>query len=425
MLISLQDRLIHRLSLFSALLFFPMVAMSQNLIPNHSFEQVRANATCERPDVAFVNVSNWYSLNATPDFFQASCDFNDNEFVFWDSNVKASEGFNFAGLWSRWNSDETYKTEGISVEISESLAPGETYELSFKVLNKGEFQGLTASCIMMPRKHIDIYLSEDSIKIVNNFSNGTASTDATKAAIIRSQEISGDGTEDWTTVSTCFTAQGGERFIGIILPLGDFGDLPPCAASMGTSGVFRSFYYLLDEVNLEILSTDLRKDTLICEGEVFAADLHKIFPEGILDQASFEWDDGGNEAFRNLDENRKYEIVAVTNCGNIPLELTINSEACSSNIYVPNIFDPTSSDINSQLRPLNIDLENISNYQFNIYDRWGSRLFSSSDPTQGWTGISQNQETPQGSYIWQFTFDTIELNQSVRKQDFGTFTLIR
>lgn len=408
-----------------SLLFASAPIASQNLIPNPSFEETIPNAICERPDVSFGNLENWYSLNLNPDFFSMSCDFDEADFIYWDESNMASEGSNYIGLWSRWNSDQTYKTEGVAVELSSPLIAGETYLLEMKIINRGEFQGLTASCILKPRKHIDIYLSQDSIKIENNFADGSASTVATRAGLIQSEAITSEETEEWSTVSICFSAVGGEKFLGIILPLGDFGDLPDCAASMGTSGVFRSFYYFIDEVSLTNLSTDISADTLVCAGQEISVELNDIFDNEFLSEAEFEWDDGINGGFRVVTELRNYRINALTNCGNVPLALNVSTENCSSEIYFPNIFDPTLTDINSTFIPMNLDQNSITNYQFSIYDRWGSRIFNSTDPTLGWDGISQNRETPPGNYVWQISFETIELNERVKKLESGSFTLVR
>ena len=399
--------------------------IAQNLIPDPGFEQTITNATCERPDVGFKNLDLWYALNLNPDFFNSSCDFDEIDFIYWSESTVAKEGSNYIGLWSRWNSDETYKSEGIAIELSEPLQSGVTYEIAMQVYNRGEFQGLSGSCILKPQKHLDIYLSSDSLRIINNFSNGTAMASEERAASLMSDDITGQESEDWQKISTCFTAKGGEQFLGIVMPLGDFGNLPSCAATMGTSGVFRSFYYFLDDIQLIPLSTNFVIDTLVCEGDKFAANLTELFDSDLLDQAAFEWEDGSSGGFRVLEDAQDYIINAVTNCGNIPLNLRILSEACNNDVFVPNIFDPSSDNENKVLKPLNIQKDQISNYKFIVYDRWGSKIFESNDPLIGWDGLYQKDEISQGNYIWQISYATTELNQQVNKEMSGSVLLIR
>lgn len=396
----------------------------QNLIPNASFEDEIPSAMCARPDASFGNLANWYGLNLNPDFFSPSCDFDDADFIYWDQSTTASSGSNYIGLWSRWNSDETYKSEGIAVELNEALLPGETYVLEMQVVNRGEFQGLSAVCILKPNKHIDVYLSEDSIKIDNNFSEGTAFTTTPRAAVIQSDVITSAETDGWETVSVCFTAQGGEKYLALILPLGDFGNLPSCAATMGTSGVFRSFYYFIDDVSLTTLSEDLTMDTLVCEQREFIADLPQIFQNEFLQGADFEWDDGGSGSYRVFEEPRNFQINAVTNCGNLPMTLNVTAESCNEAIYMPTVFDPTVPGINSMLRPLNISEENISNYRFSVFDRWGSKVFSTNNPNQGWNAATGNGTYPQGIYTWFLSYEVIELNKPARKTMQGAVTLV-
>ena len=219
---------------------------SQNLLPDGSFELL-VNDDCSAPDQSFGRSQFWYALDATPDLFARRCSFDEKDFFFWDSSVSSFDGNNFVGLWSRWNSNETYFTEGIATSLAEPLEEGKTYLLEMYVINQGGFQGLDddiSGCSLRPTKHIDLYLSTDSIVVTNDFSNGTASTTVPIAASFDSEVVSGGKNDQWKKVTTCFTAKGGESFLGLILPLGTFGELPPCAA-MSTSGVFRSFYLSL------------------------------------------------------------------------------------------------------------------------------------------------------------------------------------
>lgn len=425
MLVHKQHACDYTILLCMLFLFVQFPIKSQNLIPDPGFEMTKSTASCNRPDVSIDNLELWYGLNLNPDLFTTSCPFSEDDFIYWNEATTPPEGSNYVGLWSRWNSDNTYKTEGIAIELDEALEAGTAYNIQMKILNRGEFQGLIASCILKPDKHIDIYLSTDSIKIENDFANGTASTTATLASSIRSTPVIQESTEEWEIVSTCFVAEGGERFVGIVLPLGDFGDLPPCVGSMATSGVFRSFYYFIDDVSLTKLQQEFTKDTLVCQGEDIQINLSSIFDFDRFEEITYEWDDSSTESFRTLDEARNYQIDAVTNCGNIPLALNIIAESCSSEIYFPNIFDPTLTDINNTFMPMNIDQNAITDYQFSIYDRWGSRIFYSTNPSLGWNGESQNRDTPSGNYVWQISFETIELNERVKKLKSGSFTLVR
>jgi hypothetical protein len=64
-------------------------------------------------------------------------------------------------------------------------------------------------------------------------------------------------------------------------------------------------------------------------------------------------------------------------------------------IYVPNAFSPDGNNINELFRPViygveYIDMFGDSYYLFEIFNRWGDRIFSTKDPAKGWDGSSPN-----------------------------------
>ena len=177
-------------TLFSGLISFASI-QSQNLVPDGGFEILKSS-TCQDPDNSFSRLKEWYVLDASPDLFVGNCTYEDSDFVFWDSESKPYEGLNFIGLWSRWNSNNTYFSEGIATRLSSPLIAGEMYLVQLMVRNRGGYQGLDDSvsgCSLNPEKHIDIYTYDDSIKIENNFSNGTATTSADLVASLQSESI--------------------------------------------------------------------------------------------------------------------------------------------------------------------------------------------------------------------------------------------
>lgn len=91
-----------------------------------------------------------------------------------------------------------------------------------------------------------------------------------------------------------------------------------------------------------------------------------------------------------------------------------------NDIYIPNAFTPNGDGKNDNLMPYfpgDITLKN-----FSIYNRWGQRVFATSQRGIGWDGKVNNQLQQSGTFIW-----TIQLNNSkgelIEKK--GSITLIR
>ena len=394
---------------------------SQNLIPNSGFEQL-TDRDCTSPIQNFNSLEFWYLLDATPDLFIRRCPFQEEDFVFWDASLDAFDGENYAGIWSRWNSNDTYFTEGIATSLSQPLEAGKTYTFSMAIKNQGTFQGLDGSligCELEPDKHIDIYTARDSIKVINDFSMGTAATSASLVASLDSEPVLADGGDEWTIVSTCFQAEGGETFFALIMPLGTFGELPDCALTMATSGVFRSFYYSIDALELIESVSTVAIDTAICEGEQVDVDLTFVLDNLSDEEAEFNWEDGYVGPLRDI-EGGLYSIMTSTVCGDIPIEIRVEEEDCSLEFYVPNVFSPNGDGQNDLFQVHFKDNIIVDNFNLTVLDRWGQIIFESNDVDKVWDGTSRIMQSSAGVYRWVVSFEHLigtELAAVVRTGD--------
>jgi gliding motility-associated-like protein len=68
-------------------------------------------------------------------------------------------------------------------------------------------------------------------------------------------------------------------------------------------------------------------------------------------------------------------------------------------LYIPNAFTPNGSGLNDEFY---VKGENIQLFDMQIYDRWGSLLFHSSDITEHWNGSYKNgtEVAPMGVYVY-------------------------
>ncbi len=398
-----------RLTILFLLLAMPM--RGQNLLLDGGFEILKSN-DCRSPTEGFKQLEHWQLLDATPDLFVGNCPFDEREFIYWDESLQPFEGSNYAGIWSRWNSDETFFSEGITTTLRAPLEAGKTYFFEMAIYNQGTYQGLGAlvGCLLEPDKHIDLYLSHEPIEVVNDFSNGTASTSATLVASITSESVQADGAEDWTLVSTCFTATGGEQFFAISMPLGTFGQLPECAERRATSGVFRSFYYSIDGASLREFSGQQQVQMRACADQDFEVDLSEVFDLSLLEDANFLWEDGWEGPYRRLSQPGDYLIDAQLDCIAIPLNLSILPKNCADNLFVPNAFSPNADGQNDRFQVFLNEEVQIHRYQLSIYDRWGNLLFQTTEPTNFWDGRHGADPVPAGIYFYSLFYEVQELD---------------
>ena len=89
-------------------------------------------------------------------------------------------------------------------------------------------------------------------------------------------------------------------------------------------------------------------------------------------------------------------------------------------IFVPTAFTPNNDGKNDLLRPIAVGISNIE--YFNIYNRWGQLLFSTTINGQGWDGRINGVLQSTGTFVW-----TVKATDYTGKAYFqkGVVTLIR
>ena len=88
--------------------------------------------------------------------------------------------------------------------------------------------------------------------------------------------------------------------------------------------------------------------------------------------------------------------------------------------YIPTAFTPNGDGKNDQFNPLL--LGNVLSYHFTIYNRWGEKVFESTEVGKGWDGRVKAVDTDSHGYAWTCQY---QLAGGTPKQEKGTVVLIR
>ena len=90
---------------------------------------------------------------------------------------------------------------------------------------------------------------------------------------------------------------------------------------------------------------------------------------------------------------------------------------------MPNAFTPNNDGSNDIFKGKGF-FQAISNYELNVFNRWGQMIFSSQDPNEGWNGQFENTGaiSPLGVYVYKASFIDPRGEQKVVE---GHVTLIR
>jgi gliding motility-associated-like protein len=119
----------------------------------------------------------------------------------------------------------------------------------------------------------------------------------------------------------------------------------------------------------------------------------------------------------------------------VQLEVT-SSDGCSDvinglitvyeliNLYVPSAFTPNGDGVNDvfQVEGTGVDM---TNFQIDIFNRWGEKVYSSIDPNQAWTGGANEGEyyVPNGVYNYHISMNSIKTGE--RFESKGHISIIR
>ncbi|MDZ4757862.1 MAG: PKD domain-containing protein [Bacteroidota bacterium] len=115
------------------------------------------------------------------------------------------------------------------------------------------------------------------------------------------------------------------------------------------------------------------------------------------------------EVHEEITTNYCYRIMALEN--DVFGDTSISNIGCAvvpSRIWIPNAFTPNDRGPlkNEVFKPILISVFNknlddeIKKFEFIVYDRWGQKVFYTTDHTVGWDGTSRNKLMPDGVYMW-------------------------
>ncbi len=120
-----------------------------------------------------------------------------------------------------------------------------------------------------------------------------------------------------------------------------------------------------------------------------------------------------------------YDVVYVDEFGcEIASSVVVNTLPCTD-VFLPNSFSPNDDGVNDYFTPV-LRESCVDYFDFRIYDRWGSLVFSSNDPIEKWAGdgiSSEDYYSTNNTYSYRLVYSLIDSYDVIEK--LGSVTLIR
>ena len=155
------------------------------------------------------------------------------------------------------------------------------------------------------------------------------------------------------------------------------------------------------------------KDNILCDGTSL-----ELKPLSVKGTYSYRWQDGTDASTYPVTQPGIYKLTATNKCGGFSDSVTIVSVLCK--LALPSAFTPNNDGVNDLFKikyPLPV-----KTFVITIYNRWGQKVFETSDTTKGWNGKTNDADQDTGTYMW-----TVRVTDSagVKHSEHGTVTLIR
>ena len=180
-------------------------------------------------------------------------------------------------------------------------------------------------------------------------------------------------------------------------------DLMDDSLLVDSSGIYHAFILenkceWLDSVEVNFVSSkdlDLGADIMLCETET----LTLVSPTNL---ANYQWQDGSTNPTQLVTQSDTYWLEGtIDNCfvkDSIEVTIAPCKPPALCQAYLPNSFSPNGDGINDELQLLT-DCE-LAFFEMEIYDRWGSLVFSTTDVQQAWDGTTNGELLQTGVYLW-------------------------
>ncbi|MES2628680.1 MAG: gliding motility-associated C-terminal domain-containing protein [Bacteroidota bacterium] len=145
-------------------------------------------------------------------------------------------------------------------------------------------------------------------------------------------------------------------------------------------------------------------DTVLCAFDTIVLDAR-------CNDCTYLWENGDTTANQIITKTgmKTVAVTSIHGCESFKtITISENTEdACIPQVYVPNTFTPDNDGINDLFLPV-FRAGIVNEYRFEIYNRWGERIFVSKLPAAGWDGEYLKSQVPAGTYIWQLRYTLID-----------------
>lgn len=161
------------------------------------------------------------------------------------------------------------------------------------------------------------------------------------------------------------------------------------------------------------VTVSLKNDTCFAKSDIITYRLKYQQP------VQYHWQDGSSDSVYNATQPGQYWVKVSTAC-NIASDSVTIFPNCGFPVYIPNAFTPNNDGRNDVFRIPGLHSQHLLN--LTVYNRFGEKIFNTSDPSKGWNGMRNGVLQQAGTYIYLIRYRDVGSGIHELK---GTVVLIR
>lgn len=142
---------------------------------------------------------------------------------------------------------------------------------------------------------------------------------------------------------------------------------------------------------------------------------------------TFQWENGATTPSLTVDAVRDYFFEVSNQCETVGQFLTVlpEKEAAGELFFVPNVFSPNDDGVNEVLQVFPAADVELSDFKFQVFDRWGNQLFQTTAIDQGWDGWFKGRAMSPAVYVWYMEANVMFCGQAYIVKEKGDVVLMR
>ncbi|MCT4580141.1 MAG: gliding motility-associated C-terminal domain-containing protein [Flavobacteriales bacterium] len=168
-----------------------------------------------------------------------------------------------------------------------------------------------------------------------------------------------------------------------------------------------------DTINIEVYPelVVVAKDDTVCFGDVdgeVSVEANGVAPY------SYEWSTGETSSVLSEVGEGVYTVTVqdANNCV-VDVEASVHlTESCDYHLFLPNVFSPNNDGDNDVFYVRGKGFESL---KFVVFDRWGNKMFESTDKEIGWDGAFGGELVPSGVYVYYVEVDYYDGTSEIKE----------